>query len=159
MSEKKDIRALIDEMKNADANASKGETNEAASAILDAVLAEKEASEDLVEVANPEGVREIVRQLALIKLQKAALESNEKDLSTVLKTLIDGHKGIRYGTTPLARVTVSHPARVKTKLVAELYPIEQFPQLYDVTEQSTLLIDPDFKRQVITDIDAIGDGS
>lgn len=150
-----DIRKLIDSYKTEAQLDSANEAEVEAAAIV-AGLTPPEAS-DIVEV-NP-GVVEIARQLALIKIQKSAFEAVEKNLSSVLKTLTDGHDGIRHGSQIIARISRSTVTRVNTEAIKEQFPYDQYPALYTVSEgESRLLIDPTFKRSALASDDSGGAG-
>lgn len=138
-----EFRSLIDRFKN--------EAHDAA--ITDALeqVEEYDESLDLVEAPNPEAGRELMEQIALIRIQRDALDKADKQLSAAAKVLMGDHAGLRAGNEPLGKLSRTEVTRINTEAVRANFPPEQYPQLYSVTHQERLLLDTAFKKQVIAD--------
>lgn len=97
----------------------------------------------------PAAASGIVEQLALIKLQREALDKEEKRYVEALKAMSRGHKGISDGTRRLVTVSESTTTRVNSAWVKENFDPATTPGAYNVTTSSTLRVDPAFKAEVL----------
>lgn len=138
-----EIRAVIDKMKAARSSTTAAEID----AEVEAAAPDKKHV-GWVEAPHPEGAMEVARQLFLIREQKKTIESVESQLSAALKVMIGNSPGLMAGGVPLAKVTRSRPTRVRADVIKEQLPPEDYPQLYQTSEQTTLYIDPEFKKAV-----------
>lgn len=135
------LRDLIDRMKAE-------QVEEAKIAALEAIEDEPPI-EGYVEAPQPEGVRELVKQLTLVRLQIDALRKGEQQLAAAVNILIGDNKGIAADHEPLAQRSVATVTRINTDVIRGIFPPDQYPQYYVSTEQARLLIDKDFKKHVI----------
>lgn len=142
MTATESLRDLIDRMKVEQVEKAQIEA-------LEQIEDDTTAVEGWVEGPDPVGVREVAKQLALIRIQKSAIEKVEQQLSSAMKVLIDGNKGIMVHGERLAKVATSHVVRVNTEAVRSTFPPDQYPQFYDESDQERLLIDVEFKRHVL----------
>lgn len=142
MSATESLRELIDRMKVEQAEKAQIEA-------LEHIDDETTEVEGFIEAPDARGVREVAKQLALVRIQKSAVEKVEQQLAGALKVLIGQNKGIMAGGEKLAKKAMSHVVRVNTEVVRSMFPPDQFPQLYDESDQERLLIDPEFKRHVL----------
>lgn len=143
MSATDDLRKLIDQMK----------AEEAEHAIEEALehVPEEPSEEGVIEVSNPVPVREVFRQLALVKIQIAALQKVEKQLVQAGNAIIGDMRGIKANGERLAKHSTNPVTRINTEVVKEYFPISQYPQYYTTTEETRLLLDPEFKRTVFAE--------
>lgn len=143
MSTSDDLRRLIDQMKSE-------ETEHAITEALEAPLDEP-VEEGVIEAVHPTAVREVFRQLALIKIQKAAIEKVERQLVAAGNAIIGDNRGVKADGERLAKHSTTTVTRINTEVVKELFPPEKYPQLYNTTEETRLLLDVEFKRTVFAE--------
>lgn len=137
------LRALIDQMKAEQVEASVVEALEA--------TPDDEIVSDYAEAPNPEAAVEIVKQITLLRVQKAAIEKAEKQLVAAAKVITGDHKGLRAGTMPLSKLSHSTVTRLNSEVIRNTFPPEKYPQFYTESEESRFLVDTAFKQQVITE--------
>lgn len=140
MSATDNFRDLIDRMKAEAAESAKEEALE--------LVPDEPLEEGVIEAANPVGTREVFRQLALIKIQRAALEKVEKQLVTAANAMIAENRGIAANGELLAKHSTNPVTRVNTEAFKSTFPADKYPQFYTTTEETRLLLDPEFKRVV-----------
>lgn len=135
-----DLRAMIDQMRE---DAVTSDLDE-----LSAVIAsEKLDNEGLVETNS--GTELLVAELSRVKAQISALQKVADAMTDAVKAIAGSEKGIQHNGTALARVGHSEVKRLNNDIVKELFPYESHPNLYIVAEQTTLRIDPAFKKAAI----------
>lgn len=143
MSASDNLRDLIDQMKS----------EEMDNAIREALesVPDEAVEEGYIEAPSAEGTREVFKQLALLKLQAAAIEKAIKQLTSAANVMIGEHKGITAGGEKLAKVSRTTVHRVNADLFKETFPFAKYPQFYNVTEESRLLLDVEFKKTVLAE--------
>lgn len=142
MSAEEELRALIDRMK----------AEQVDRAVVEALESEPDEIDvkDYVEAPEPKAAEQIVAQIALLRVQKAAIDKAEKQLVAAAKVITGTHEGLRIGHTKLAKITRTQVTRINTEIVRELFPIESYPQLYNVSDEERFLVDTAFKQDVLT---------
>lgn len=135
-----DLRALLDQMREEAVTSDLDELSQV-------ISSEKLDKAGLVETNS--GTEMLAAELSRIKAQISALKKVEEAMTDALKSIIGDEKGVQHNGTAIARKNVTHPLRLNTKLVQEVFPHETHPNLYIEGEQVTLLIDPAFKKAAI----------
>lgn len=83
---------------------------------------------------NPENYTDIVREYALLQDRVAPDLARMEEIKKVLK-------GLDYGTHDIAglKIGIGHNSRLDAKKAAEMYPEEQYPDLYKTSLDSAAL--------------------
>src|SRR6478736_4517730 len=138
-----DLRALINQMKAEQANL----------AVIEALETpvDDEVVLDYAEAPNPDAARQIVEQITLLRIQKAAIDKAEKQLVAAAKVITGEHQGLRVGSTPLSKLSRSTVTRINSDAVRSTFPPEEYPQFYTESAEERLLIDTAFKQTVIAE--------
>lgn len=141
-----DLRTLIDQYKNQPHT----EVEEYVNDLIDSA---KASDDGMVDAPNAQAAVYLGEQLTRVKAQITELEKVETQFSDALKNIIGGAKGIRAGDVVIATATTFTPKpRVNSKMVEELFPIEDYPGLYlDSNPQTRLSLNKDFKASALAD--------
>lgn len=136
-----DLRALIDAAKAAQQDKLKDEVD---------ALIPKVPDNKLAEAPNPSIAVYIGTQLSLVKAQKDEILKVEKEFTAALKNLIGAKDGLRAGDVTIATVSRFTAHKLNNDLVKEMFPYDEYPQLYvDSEEQERLNLNKDFKAEAL----------
>lgn len=96
-------------------------------------------------------LRSFVAQDSVLAAQEAAIKDRRTQLKKAIKLLAGDSSILKVGGEKVGTVSTSYPVRLNTTLVAELFPVEKYPDLYHAPKPEVrFTADPKFKSDAIS---------
>ena len=140
-----DLRALIDASK---ARMSAEDVNTFIESVIDEV--EDDNVLDLPSTGQGSGLRAIIAEDSVLSAQESAIKARRAQLKKAIKAIGGNAKTLKVDGVKLGTISVTEPVRVNAALVAEVFPVEQYPNLYhEPKEEVRFTADPAFRRLAV----------